>query len=244
MKRYHLVHFQNPEIHRETALADWHRRSLAPQILELDLPNTRIDSIQFSQLHAVQLQPGNPQPWRFATLVDFSCTDPELFLSNYTETARDIPLETGLVDADATHLFSIVRSHQGGSPYDPNAQLHYAFVMGNCIAGREEDYDTWYDQVHGPEVLGTPGFVSMRRGVIAEQQCLPENDQPSNRLVLLDIRTHDLHAAIDEFIARAHGTSSSGVRWAPRESAASFASLKRTTHVFSPYSPNLKPGAR
>jgi hypothetical protein len=53
------------------------------------------------------------------------------------------------------------------------------------------------------------------------------------------LRTRDLYEAIEEFIDRAFGRSKSGVAWAPRENAASFASLKRTTHVFSPYTPRL-----
>lgn len=145
-----------------------------------------------------------------------------------------------MLHGDAAHVFELTRPHLPTSnAVDATAPLHVAFVMGNCIEGREVEYDRWYDEVHAPEVLGTPDFVAMRRGRLASLQAAPQNEQPANRLVLLQIRSRDLHASIDEFIARAHGTSPSGVKWGPREAAAGFASLNRTTHVFTPFSPRL-----
>jgi hypothetical protein len=161
-------------------------------------------------------------------------------LAAFTELARAKPLAAGLLHSDAAHVFEITRPHlPTGNPVDTTAPLHLAFVMGNCIEGKEVEYDRWYDEVHSPEVLGTPDFVAMRRGVLTSLQAAPTNSQPANRLVLLQIRSRDLQASIDEFIARAHGTSASGVKWGPREAAAGFASLNRTTHVFTPFTPRL-----
>ena len=30
---------------------------------------------------------------------------------------------------------------------DATAPVHFAFVMGNCIEGKEVEYDRWYDEI-------------------------------------------------------------------------------------------------
>jgi len=236
MSAYHLVHWQNPIVGKEAAYAAWLRESLTAAVLK----DTAFRAVQFLALQAVQLQPVNPQPWRFCTLYEIETADLDAPLSMFSNLARRQPKELGWLESDASHVFELTRRQLNTSnPVDLNAPLHLAFVMGNCIAGKDTEYDAWYDDIHSPEVLGTPDFVGMRRGRIASVQALPANEQPANRLVLLQIRSRDLHASITEFIARAFGTSPSGVKWQPRELAAGFASLQRTTHVFTPFSPCL-----
>ncbi len=36
-------------------------------------------------------------------------------------------------------------------------------VFINPIAGRDAEFNAWYDEVHVPEVLGLPGFLRARR---------------------------------------------------------------------------------
>jgi hypothetical protein len=238
MTAYNVVHFQSCSEHREPQYAAWQRGELARAILG----NQGFRAVQFMSLQPVQLQPSSPQPWCFCALYELQATPGQVSsaLQTFSALARRNPREAGLLHNDAAHVFELTRPHLPTSnPVDETAPLHVAFVMGNCIEGKEIEYDRWYDEVHSPEVLGTPDFVAMRRGCLASVQATPHNDQPANRLVLLQIRSRDLHASIDEFIARAHGTSPSGVKWAPRESAAGFASLNRTTHVFTPFSPRL-----
>jgi hypothetical protein len=236
MPRYNIVHFQNPVVQKETAFADWQRRELSGKILAVP----GVQAVRHFGLQPVQLQPPNPQPYRFASLLEIETDDLAGVLKSFTELARNPPKQEGLLADDVAHVFELTRPLlESPHQYDPTAPLHVSFVMGNCIEGMETEYDAWYDNVHSVEVLGTPGFFRMRRGVISTLQADPRDAQPANRLVLLFIRTHDLFASIEEFIARAYGTSKSGIAWAPREAAASFASLKRTTHVFTPYCPRL-----
>jgi hypothetical protein len=238
MAAYNVVHFQNCNAELEPQYAAWLREELAPAILG----QQGVAAVQFMSLQPVQLQPSCPQPWRFCTLYELEITAGQAgsVLQAFSALARRKPRESGLLQSDAAHMFELTRPHLPTSnPVDATAPLHVAFVMGNCIDGKEVEYDRWYDELHSPEVLGTPDFVAMRRGRLAPLQAMPGNEQPANRLVLLQIRSRDLHTSIDEFIARAHGTSPSGVKWSPRESAAGFASLKRTTHVFTPFSPRL-----
>jgi len=240
MPSYNIVHFQNPDPAQETNFADRQRRDIAPAILALP----GVVALRHYNLQPVQLQPPNFQPWRFATIYEIETDDLAGVLPELSRLARTAPKAEGLLQADVAHLFELTRPFIA-SPNAPDitAPFHVAFVMGNCIEGKEVEYNRWYDNVHSHEVLGTPGFIGMRRGEICATQLDPADEQPANRLVLLMLRTADLYAAIEEFIDRAYGRSKSGVAWAPREDAASFASLKRTTHVFSPYTPRLTKGA-
>jgi rubredoxin len=238
MPAYNIVHFQNCAAQREPQYAAWQRQELARAILE----QQGFVAVQFMSLQPVQLQPANPQPWRFCALYELEAAAGQAgsLLAVFSALARRAGKESGLLEDDVAHVFELTRPHlPTPNPIDETAPLHVAFVMGNCIEGKEVEYDRWYDEVHSPEVLGTPDFVAMRRGRLAPLQAAPGNEQPANRLVLLQIRSRDLHASIREFIARAEGTSPSGVKWVPREAAAGFASLKRTTHVFTPFSPRL-----
>lgn len=234
--RYNIVHFQNPAFDKETAFADWQRRELSGRMLAVP----GVQAVRHFGLQPVQLQPPNPQPYRLASLYELETEDLATALQNFTEHARTAPKQAGLLGGDVAHVFALTRPFlPSPHAFDPTAPMHVAFVMGNCIAGMEAEYDAWYDGVHSVEVLGTPGFFGMRRGVISPVQADPDDAQPANRLVLLMIRSHDLFAAIEEFIARALGHSKTGIKWGPREAAASFASLQRTTHVFTPYCPRL-----
>jgi hypothetical protein len=240
MTAHHLVHFQNPGPQKECAYAEFLRASIAPRILAV----AGIRSVQFLALQAVQLQPPNRQPWRLCSLYEIDAVDLSSVLQSFSSIARHGAKEAGLLADDAAHLFELTRPQLNTSnAIDAAAPLHFGFVMGNCIEGKEREYDAWYDNLHTPEVLGTPDFVGMRRGRISGLQADPPNNQPANRLVLLQIRSYDLYASIHEFIGRALGTSPSGIRWQPRELAAGFASLERTTHVFSPFSPCITPEA-
>lgn len=236
MPRYNIVHYQNPAESMETSFAYWQRTELSPKMLAVP----GIQALRHYNLQPVQLQPPNPQPYRLATVYELETDDLAALLPAFSAQARDAARQQGLLSDDVAHIYQLTRPLLfSPHPYDATAPLHAAFVMGNCIEGKDAEYDAWYDNLHSVEVLGTPGFCGMRRGVISPLQADPHDAQPANRLVLLMIRTHDLHAAIEEFIARAYGTSTSGIKWSPRENAAGFASLKRTTHVFSPYSPRL-----
>jgi hypothetical protein len=236
MTVYQIVHFQNPAPAHENVLAAWLRRELGPRLRTIP----GVESFEFAQLQAVQMQPANTQPWRLATVLSFTANgSPTATLASFGRLARRAPREAGLLQDDATHVFTLTRNLHTHLPMDEMAPRHLVFMMDHCIEGKEVEYDAWYDNLYGPEVLSTPDFVGMRRGILSPDQLDPDNAQPANRLVLLEIHSHDLYASIDEYIARANGFSPSGVRWSPPEAAAKFFSLKRDTHVFTPFSRRL-----
>jgi hypothetical protein len=54
-------------------------------------------------------------------------------------------------------------------------------VFSDPVAGREEDYHSWYSETHLPELLSLPGFVGARRlaradGGVAGFPCCPQGN--------------------------------------------------------------------
>jgi hypothetical protein len=46
-------------------------------------------------------------------------------------------------------------------------------VHTNPVDGREDEYNTWYDKQHLPDVLAVPGFVSATRYRLSDAQLIP-----------------------------------------------------------------------
>jgi hypothetical protein len=44
---------------------------------------------------------------------------------------------------------------------------HKMLVFSNAAEGREDDFNAWYEGIHIPEVLGTPGMVAAQRFEVA-----------------------------------------------------------------------------
>ena len=60
---------------------------------------------------------------------------------------------------------------------------------------REQEYNTWYDEVHIPELVALDGFVSARR--------LRPVDGEGPYLALYEIEGDDLQAILDNMVANA-----------------------------------------
>ena len=46
----------------------------------------------------------------------------------------------------------------------------FYFVFSNPQAGREDEFNDWYDNVHVPEVLSVPGMISAQRATFKETE--------------------------------------------------------------------------
>ena len=76
----------------------------------------------------------------------------------------------------------------------------YLFVvMANAAEGRDDEFNTWYDDVHIGDVLKLPGFVSAQRFKVAA------SPSKFNYLTLYEIETDDL-AATQAALGAAAGT--------------------------------------
>jgi hypothetical protein len=81
----------------------------------------------------------------------------------------------------------------------------YTFVaLTNAVAGREQEFNDWYDRRHVPDVLAIPGFVAARRYERVGPVVRAEHTY--RYLATYEVVTDDPDAALQELLARV-GTS-------------------------------------
>ena len=79
----------------------------------------------------------------------------------------------------------------------------YTFVvLTNPVAGKEDEYNRWYNENHIPDVLNVPGFVSGHRLRLADEQFGGESSRTHKYLALYEIETDDIAATLKELRAR------------------------------------------
>ena len=67
---------------------------------------------------------------------------------------------------------------------------HRIMVFSNPVAGREDEYNEWYDGIHVSEVLQVDGFVACQRFVADAS-----DDPPAKYLAVYELATEDPVAA-------------------------------------------------
>ncbi|HKV55364.1 MAG TPA: hypothetical protein VJN94_12070 [Candidatus Binataceae bacterium] len=78
----------------------------------------------------------------------------------------------------------------------------YTFVvLTNATAGKDDEFNQWYNGQHIPDVLSVPGFVCAQRFRLAETQ-MGDKNKPHKYLALYEIETNDLPAVLKEMQAR------------------------------------------
>ncbi len=172
------------------------------------------------------------QPWRFLSVYDFDFATPEIdlpALGPLLANARD----AGLIasdDAERIHSYRLFGDWKGSPNWQRDQPLSgVSILLGNYCAGRYEEYQTWYENVHSVEVANVPGHVAMKRGELSDIQVEPRCYCPGDQLVMTAQQTDDLPFTIGDFVARALGHSPSGIAMEPRSSSGSMA---RTVHYF------------
>ncbi len=75
----------------------------------------------------------------------------------------------------------------------------YTFVvLTNPVAGKEDEYNKWYNGQHIPDVLNVPGFVCAQRFRLADAQMGGEASRTYKYLALYEIETDDLAGALKQ----------------------------------------------
>ena len=228
MALYTTIHLHNVPESRESEYAAWfdgpHRVSLE-----------RLRGFKAADRYEVttqQVMADILQPWRFLSVYDFDLPTPAIdlpALAPLIAEARD----GGLITGDETERLYSYRLYSDwkGSPNwrkdEPFSGV--SIILGNYVAGCFAEYQKWYDDVHSVEVTNVPGHVAMKRGELSSIQIEPRRHCPGDQLVMCAQQTDDLAFTIKDFIARALGTSPSGIAMEPRSQAGSFA---RTVHNF------------
>ncbi len=77
---------------------------------------------------------------------------------------------------------------------------HCLIVHSSPVAGREAEYNAWYNEQHIPDVLRVPGFVAAQRFKLPE-----EADKPPRYVALYEMQTDDPDALTAE-LGRLAGT--------------------------------------
>jgi hypothetical protein len=181
-----------------------------------------------------QVMPDIPQPWRFMSVYEFDYATPEIdlpALGPLLAEARDAGMIDDMGETERIHSYAMYSdwvsspNHQQTRPFSG-----VSIILANFVAGREAEYHTWYDDIHGPEVTRVPGKVAMKRGRLSPLQIEPKRYCPGSDLVFCAQQTDDLLFTVKDFSARARGVSPSGIAFQSRSSAGSFA---RTVHYFS-----------
>jgi hypothetical protein len=85
------------------------------------------------------------------------------------------------------------------------SERHLFVVLSNAVAGREDEFNDWYDNRHLDDVLAVPGVVSAQRFALSsEQRMAPPH--PFQYLALYEIETDDLKKVI-ETLSQRSGTT-------------------------------------
>ncbi|WP_298692839.1 hypothetical protein [uncultured Sphingomonas sp.] len=227
MALYTTLHLYNVRPGREADYAAWfdgeHRAALATLRGFRDAARYEITPEQLGD---------HSQPWRFLSVYDRDVADPEIdvpALGPLLADARD----AGLIaddDAERIYTYRLYADWKGSPNWQRDQSLSgVSVLLGNYVAGRFEEYDTWYENVHSVEVANVPGHVAMKRGELADVQVAPRRYCPGDQLVMTAQQSDDLSFTIGEFVARALGQSPSGIAMQPRSTAGSIA---RTVHYF------------
>jgi hypothetical protein len=74
---------------------------------------------------------------------------------------------------------------------------HVFLVFSSPVAGKEEEFNNWYDNVHIYEALTSPGFVAAQRFRISNDQVMPAAAEKLPRYVTVyELETDDLAASV------------------------------------------------
>ena len=79
-------------------------------------------------------------------------------------------------------------------------------VVGNCNdPAREEEFNRWYDSVHVPDVVGTPGVVNAQR-----YTCVHQRYGKGQYLAVYELDTHDFKKLDEDLRAMREGEAARG----------------------------------
>lgn len=229
MALYTTLHLHNVNPEHDQAYRDWFDGDHVEQLQQL---RGFVKAERF-EVAKEQIMPDIPQPWRYMSVYDFNTDTPAIDLPALAPLLANVRDQHWIAADTAERLYTY--KLLGDWKQSPNYQADQplsgmSLILGNYVAGRYEEYQQWYENVHSVEVINVPGHVAMKRGELSEVQLEPRHYCPGDQLVLCAQQTDDLMFTIRDFSARARGVSPSGIAMEPRSQAGSFA---RTVHYFN-----------
>jgi hypothetical protein len=97
-----------------------------------------------------------------------------------------------------TLLFGAITVPSPAAETSSGPQTYFFLVFNSPVAGKEDEYNKWYDQQHAPDVVSVPGFVSAQRFIYSDVQLREVPLKKPKYLVMYKIVTSDLPAVIAE----------------------------------------------
>ena len=97
-------------------------------------------------------------------------------------------------------------------------------VLSNPVVGREAEFERWYSEVHVPQMLEQPGFVSCQRFVLSDAQM--GGSHPQRYLALWEIEG----TSLSDVFERLRGDMKSGAL----AGCEAFDQSTALSHVFTP----------
>ena len=73
--------------------------------------------------------------------------------------------------------------------------MYILMVYTRPVAGLEDDYHRWYDEIHLAEVLGVPGFTAAQRFGVEQ----PPGGPPGRYVAMYTIESDDIEATLATF---------------------------------------------
>ena len=62
---------------------------------------------------------------------------------------------------------------RAAEPATAPVETYYLLVFNQPVPGKEQEYNSWYDRHHAPDVVSVPGFVRAQRYVFASDAVAP-----------------------------------------------------------------------
>lgn len=81
-------------------------------------------------------------------------------------------------------------------------------VFSNPVAGKEDEFNEWYDNVHLPEVLATPGMRSAQRFALLETDITHHSELPKPAHGYLLV--YELEGDVDAVMSKIQDAAMSG----------------------------------
>ena len=76
---------------------------------------------------------------------------------------------------------------------------HVYVILSNPVAGREDEYNDWYDNQHLADVIREAGFTACRRLRLSETE--PPQDPAHRYLAMYEVETDDIDAVNARMLA-------------------------------------------
>lgn len=196
---YILMVFSSPVAGKKSEYNQWYNQQHMLDVVSVP----GFVSAQRFVISEVQLRPITPQKANY--MVMYKIVTPDL-ASVFAEVARRS--KAGMTKMspalDVTSLSSYTYKALGPvQPHTPVAEKKensldfYQLAFGEAVAGKEAEFNQWYDEHHLPDCVAVPGYVSGERFIFSDIQL--GTDKGATYLAAFHVVAPDVAPVFEEF---------------------------------------------